>query len=247
MEKIFNFRDMGGIPLADGKRVKSGIFFRASALDDASKNDIAALNAYGIRLIYDFRDGFEKESGKVYKQLNATYVNVPFMIDSARITKMHKSPGLKTLVQLENEDMIVAYRNMPFANESYRTLFRHIQNGDTPLLFHCTAGKDRTGVASAILLLLLGASREAIIADYLLTKKAEKHIIDKMRYRLRFLPFLRKKIVTRMMPVFLAEESFITAALDEIAAKYPTTEAYFSEEFSFTAQDIARMRALYTE
>jgi protein-tyrosine phosphatase len=247
MEKIINIRDLGGIKLENGNVVKSGYFFRSSSLEKATKSDIEKLKGYGLKLIVDFREKFEKGSDKVYKRLGVAYVNMPFMIDSARIMALHKNRNLSTLVQFVDEDMCIAYRNIPFNNPGYKKMFCEIKNGQTPILFHCTVGKDRTGVASAILLKMLGASRESVIEDYIITKKVEDQLIADSRRRFWMLFFMRNYIMKRMMPIFLAKESYIEAALDAIEAKYQTYEAYFLNEFEYTTEDISILREKYTE
>ncbi|MDR0697194.1 MAG: tyrosine-protein phosphatase, partial [Christensenellaceae bacterium] len=242
-----NIRDLGGIELENGSIVKSGYFYRSSSLDKATDHDIEILKSYHLKMIVDFREEFEKGSDKVYKKIGAKYVNVPFMIDSSRIMTLHKKRTLSSLVQFVDEDMCIAYRNIPFNNPGYKKMFDEIKQGSVPILFHCTVGKDRTGVAAAILLKMLGASRDAVIKDYIITKKVEDLLIADSRRRFWMLFFMRGYIMKRMMPIFLAKECFIEATLDTIEAKYPTYEAYFYDQFGYTDSDIATLREKYTE
>ncbi|MDR3185607.1 MAG: tyrosine-protein phosphatase [Christensenellaceae bacterium] len=247
MEKIINFRDLGGIALENGRFVKTGFFFRSSSLDKATKSDICELKSYNFKLIFDFRDKFEKGTDKVYKKVGVTYINRPFMIESARIIKLNKKRTPSSLVQFVDEDMCIAYRNIPFGNASYQDLFSKIKAGTVPVLFHCTVGKDRTGVASAILLKMLGASRQAIIDDYMKTKRVEPNLLAATRRRFWMLFFMRDYIMKRMMPIFLTKELFIEATLDAIENKYSSYEEYFYNEFGYTHDDIATLREKYTE
>ncbi|MDR2267577.1 MAG: tyrosine-protein phosphatase [Christensenellaceae bacterium] len=247
MDRIINIRDIGGVPLENGRCVKRGLFFRSSALDKATQSDIAELKSYNLKLIVDFREEFEKSSNKVYTKLGVEYVNVPFIIDSARIVTLHKKRTPSSLVQFVNEDMCIAYRNIPFSNPGYRTLFTAIKNNTVPVLYHCTVGKDRTGAATGILLKMLGASYEAILEDYMKTRAVEQQLKADARKKFWPLFFMRNYVMKRMEPLFLTEESFIKSTFDAIEAKYPSYDEYFECEFGLTKDDIASMRERYTE
>ncbi|MDR1939778.1 MAG: tyrosine-protein phosphatase [Clostridiales bacterium] len=243
MNKIINFRDLGGIPLKGGKAVKAGCFYRCAELDFADEGDIAALRALNLKSIFDFRDEIEKTAPLVYGRLGAEYKNVPVRAENAKIIKLRKKPDLETLLSLNGGDVCDVYRQLPFDNPSYKEFFEMIRAGKTPILFHCTAGKDRTGVAAALLLTLLGASRDDVIGDYLKTKKAVPQIRAGMLRNVNFL--IRGFIGKRLTPLFEAETAYITAALDAVAQKYDGIEEYFKAEYAYDQSDIDRIRETY--
>ncbi|MDR2046746.1 MAG: tyrosine-protein phosphatase [Clostridiales bacterium] len=243
MENIANFRELGGIPVKGGV-VKSSEFFRAAELDFASPSDAEKINALGVRVVFDFRDESEKTDSSVYGRLDAEYYNVPVRTENAKLIKLRIKPDLKTVLSLNMGDVREIYADLPFCNPSYKKLFGLIKDGATPILFHCTAGKDRTGIAAALLLSLLGAERAEIVRDYMKTREAVPQIREKTLRYVNFL--LRGFLAKRLRPLFDVDESYIHSALDAVFKRYGTVEAYFQAEHGYTDGDIAELRNRYT-
>lgn len=245
MDKIVNIRDLGGLNTLDGRKVKKGLFFRSATLDYATIEDIDFLESLNIKTVFDFRDKSEIIVNNKINKLNIEYYNYPILLDSARICKLHNERTLKNaLIPLEKQDMQIAYRNLPFGNESYYRLFNLIKEGNVPILFHCSVGKDRTGVAAAIILLMLNVERKEIINDYLISRKFEKEIMKFVTRNINIL--FRKKITKCMMPIFLADKSYIETAINEIFLRYNTVEDYFTNEYNISSKDIMDIRQRYT-
>ena len=138
-----------------------------------------------------------------------------------------------------------SYARMPFGNPAYRALFGAIRAGQTPILFHCTAGKDRTGVAAALILKALGVSREDIVEDYLLTNACRTTGQDQFRGMLERagLPAAQAQQVTEIATGVRRES--IESALDAIEEKYPSFEEYLRAEFEIGAAELEDIRARY--
>ena len=133
------------------------------------------------------------------------------------------------------------YKQMPFGNPAYHELFRLLEEHRVPLLFHCTCGKDRTGIAAMLVLLALGVSREDAIADYMLTNVYRKAIIDK---------FMQDKPADQydlLLPVEGVSESMGAGSIDVLLEKYPSYEAYFEAEYGLTTARLAALRDFYLE
>ena len=133
------------------------------------------------------------------------------------------------------------YKQMPFGNPAYHELFRLLEEHRVPLLFHCTCGKDRTGIAAMLVLLALGVSREDAIADYMLTNVYRKAIIDK---------FMQDKPADQydlLLPVEGVSESMGAGSIDVLLEKYPSYEAYFDAEYGLTTARLAALRDFYLE
>ena len=245
MQNIFNFRDLGGTRVQGGRVVKHGVFLRSSSLDDSSPSDIEALQAYKIKIIFDFRDNHWHEMRKQWDKSHICeeYVNVPVAVKSANLIKM-KRLSLRGLKRFDGQDMIECYQNLLVNNESYQRLFALIKEAKTPLLFNCAVGKDRTGVAAAVILYLLGAPREEIIREYCKSDIAVDTIRQKAANRIP--RFVRKYIMKKLEPMFVADPAFISAVvdkMDELGGVYK----YFANEYGYTNEDIERLRELYTE
>lgn len=164
----YNFRDLGGFAAADGKQVALGKLFRADSLGQLTDDDLALLNAIPITTIVDFRTEAEKTRlpdklpGSVKHLLH--YPIQPGGIDP-------REPG----VDFGNDGgygfMLKVSRELVLDKDiaaTYRDFFQHVQQRSRlPLLFHCSAGKDRTGIAAGLILLSLGVDKEQVLADYM--------------------------------------------------------------------------------
>ena len=163
----FNFRDIGGYPAADGRRVRWGVYFRAGRQDRMTAEDLARLEELGISTQIDLRKPEEvREQGAgPLPELGAQYHNIPILPDG----------GTEALSQLVGDTGISGQRYLgylTFGPQPWLKMFELFAQAATkPILLHCTAGKDRTGVSTAFLLSVLGVSRPLIEADYQLTNR----------------------------------------------------------------------------
>ena len=162
-----NFRDLGGQAAGAHRRVRRGLVYRSSQLSHLTDADVAAVQALGIVATIDFRSERERTAQPTPELLKmpGDYLSpkpdTDFVFDgifaAADGTEGAWARAFGTFYTL----MLDAYA------PEFDAMFRAIARGDVPLLIHCSAGKDRTGAASALLLDLLGVDREAIIRDYL--------------------------------------------------------------------------------
>jgi protein-tyrosine phosphatase len=168
-----NFRDLGGYATADGRTVRRGAVFRSAHLGGLTDQDRKALAGVGVRTIVDLRGVAEA-------------AETPHLIEglACRVVGAHIEPGLGEKIRNAVADGTAnPYLMMQFLSDHYRdyprrcapgfrTLFATLSDGEhRPLVFHCTAGKDRTGFASALLLTLLGVPWETVVDDYLRTNE----------------------------------------------------------------------------
>lgn len=164
-EGCFNFRDIGGYPTKEGKKIKKGIYFRTGRQDRMSEKDLAELKNLKISTQIDLRKPEEiLDQGKgPLDDMGADYINIPIIPDG----------GSDQLSRLVGDTGISGKRYLgylEFGPESWLKIFEILANRDRlPVVLHCTAGKDRTGVSTAFLMSILGVSRDVIEADYLLT------------------------------------------------------------------------------
>ena len=175
-----NFRDLGGYATVDDRRVRWGRLYRSGAMSYLTPNDHAALRSRGIRLLCDFRTRREREreavdwDGEGRVRLEWDYdprlVSVRALLTDAGVSVQS---GLST--PIARAAMFELYRQLPTRlAEPYAALFERLAADDLPLVFACSAGKDRTGVAAALVLACLGVPWDAIVADFTLTN----HVVD---------------------------------------------------------------------
>jgi len=164
-----NFRDMGGWSVADGGHVRHGQLFRSEAICMPGVEDARRLEALGIRLVCDLRSGRERETAvSHWARAGAEVLEMDIVADiratADPLAAMRDDPTPAAVERL----MIATNRALPAAcAEHLDRLFGRLADGDHPVVIHCTAGKDRTGFFSAMILHALGVAEDDIMADYL--------------------------------------------------------------------------------
>jgi hypothetical protein len=166
-EGCFNFRDVGGYPAADGRRVGWGRYYRAGRQDRMTEADLARVRELGIRTQIDLRrpDEVAEQGRGPLEDMGAAYHNIAVIPQG----------GTHQLSRLVGDSGISGRRYLgylEFGPDSWLAMFELFAAADnTPIVIHCTAGKDRTGVSTAFLLSVLGVDRALIEADYALTNR----------------------------------------------------------------------------
>lgn len=164
-----NFRDLGGYPGEQGRPVRWRRLFRSDHLAALTPEDARALSALGLARAVDFRGEHERAT-LAYVLPDVAYYPLsiePTVVQRAKemaLSGHTLTPEIAMGLMRDTYRAFVAHNTREFA-----ALFEHLLDNDTPLVFHCTAGKDRTGFAAALILLALGVSREVVMQDYLLT------------------------------------------------------------------------------
>lgn len=240
-----NFRDLGGYETADGRHVKWGVIFRSGELSHLTDADYRRLTALDIRTIYDLRDQSERVSqptvwkgGPVSAFASAKTGVVSATLSSLSDPNIDAARARAALVDF--------YAQVPslYAPE-YRVIVHQLLEGHAPLLLHCTAGKDRSGVASALILAALGVPRATILQDYELTDQLLKPSADppKTEFMRRF-QALSPDVQHAMMS---ADPAYLSAAFQSIDEHYGSLQKYFSTELSIGPGEIKRLQSLYLQ
>jgi protein-tyrosine phosphatase len=237
-----NFRDIGGYRTADGRTVKWGTVFRSGTMTKLTDADFRYLAGKGLKTVVDLRSTSERKKEPVAWTLpGAPQVHQKdYEIDYSMMASLAK-PGLTGAEA--RAVMASFYREVPktFA-EQYRVIFAELLGGDTPLAFNCSAGKDRTGVAAALLLTVLGVPRETVIADYLLSNETFKPVeseADKNDPQMMFFARLPADVRQALMGV---DRSYIEAAFATIDGWPGGAEAYYRDQLGLDAKAIAALR-----
>ncbi|MDE1178206.1 MAG: tyrosine-protein phosphatase [Edaphobacter sp.] len=177
LEGTPNFRDIGGYETADGRFVRWGLFYRSGVLSGLTPADLQYLAQLNIRVVCDFRTKEENDVApeKWVDDPSVQRVSLPIGSDPNRksnnVSLQQLLAGHPTAEQLR-ERMRATYGSFVFSSgDQFATLFRQVNNDHLPLLYHCTAGKDRTGIFSALLLLTLGVPEKTVLEDYALTNQ----------------------------------------------------------------------------
>ncbi len=235
-----NFRDLGGYRTADGRTVKWGLLYRSGQMHDLTPADYATLQRLGIRTVCDFRDTRERTAeptlwpaGQKPKVLSDDYA-----LDMSAM-KIPGDPGTWTHEQVVTAMTATYPKLLEQFNGQYRRMFAELLAGDVPLAFHCTAGKDRTGVAAALLLTALGVPRATIIDDYLLSNQ---HMAPAPAHPTGFWA----KLSPEAARTFAGVDRRYIDAVFAVTDRHPGgTMGYLRDELGLDAARIAKLRALY--
>ncbi len=179
-EGIENVRDLGGLRRFDGRSVKAGRLLRTGRLEKATDRDISRLRDMGLSAIVDFRDGHEVQREPDREVPGAAYHHLPALPDLSKHFKPADDPTY-TAAEVHGDFQRI-YRLLARsteADEAYAGFFRVLLASEgKPVLWHCTQGKDRTGVATLLLLTALGFDEDVIFEDYLLTNEFTQGLLD---------------------------------------------------------------------
>ena len=238
-EGCFNFRDIGGYLNQDGKRVKKGLYFRAGRQDRMSDEDLSQLSDLKISTQIDLRRPDEVlEQGKgPLESMGANYINIAVIPEG----------GSDQLSRLVGDTAISGRRYLgylEFGPTSWLRLFGILADEDNlPVVLHCTAGKDRTGVSTAFLLSVLGVSREVIEADYLLTNLDTERQADFIESTVGYPDGYDRK---KMIAVAGVPEDAMKDFLDGVESKWGSMIEYL-EKIGVTQEQMDMVRNNFLE
>ena len=262
---IVNARDLGGYEVAGGRHVITGKLIRSAHLADATNADIAYLDSLSVALVVDFRQEIEK-NGKTDRDIpGARYLALPIdasgnMAANATEEEKKKMSGKKKF-DVKKVILFAAFNDKAktIAREMYPTLLFNpecqqqfarflrlvVETENGTVLYHCTQGKDRTGIASALLLAALGADRETIVADFDATNQVYEK--DVKKYSRRVWLWGGKEEEIAVVKAFLGAntENFVKA-LDTIDQQYGSLEAYLKGPLGMKDEDFRLLRERYT-
>ena len=232
-----NFRDVGGYPTAGGQRVKRGHVFRSDHLAGLSEADVARLKLLGVGHSLDFRGTAEcKTTPYAIEGIE----RVALSIEPTVIARMQAlvAQGVAPTTEETVDLMRETYRDFVNRNaDTYSRFMKHLLEQPTPQVFHCTAGKDRTGFAAALLLSALGVERTTIEHAYLLTNQLYKR---DARLEGQGHPHVMK-VLWQVQPEFL------NAAFDAVDTQHGGMQNYLHGAIGLSPQELAELRRMLLE
>ena len=230
LEGMLNARDLGGMVGYGGRKIKMGRIIRSDNLSTATERDCEILKEYGLKRVVDFRTDAEIEASPDKEVFGVEYIKNPILKSlTAGITRKEaKKERLLEEILLDFSmelgeggkswlaELYVPLITDPFCQNGYRKFLDILrENRDGAVLYHCSAGKDRVGVGTAIFLSILGVSRDDIIKDYLLTNESYKSVICAAQ-ELGRTRGVDEKILATIEPLSGVDLSYIQAAFDAI-------------------------------
>ena len=234
-----NFRDLGGYIGHQGRSVRWRTLFRADHLAGLTPEGLQQLQALGIQRSADFRGVLEREhDGYAWPELHAHVLSVEPTVVQKALALVHAGG------QLSVEDTVVmmqeTYRCFVRDNaDRFAQLFHLLLEEDSPLVFHCTAGKDRTGWAAALILEALGVARSDIAQDYLLTNQFYQRPAAMASRAALAVPPEILHVLWRVQPAFL------DSAYALVDTQYGGMQTYLSEVLKLDASALRALRERY--
>jgi protein-tyrosine phosphatase len=244
---IANFRDLGGYQASGGKQVKWGVLYRAGTLAHASDSDLRNLQQLHLAALIDFRSAAEKEEepNRLPDPQGFSLVEIPTLDDGnkALVGEIMERIDSGNFDDFDpNYSMTQA--NRQFASEftpQFRRFIHTVLDADgAPVLWHCSAGKDRTGFAAAILLRILGVPPEVVMQDYMASRE---HALEARKSQLLLLRVFKGREAADKLTIMMGvEEAWLAAAFAEIDSQWGDFDNYVRLGLELNATDIERLR-----
>jgi protein-tyrosine phosphatase len=242
LQGAVNFRDLGGYRTIDGRCVKWGKIFRSDHLSGLTDRDLVFLQHLKIRCVCDFRTLTEarKRPDRFPEDRSGKYIHLP--IDHLKFdpTALFKKLKKGDTSWLTREFLVEGYiLNIEGSAAVWGEVFRRLVEPDSmPLVFHCTGGKDRTGICAALILLTLGVSEKQVVYDHGLSNIFIADVANKIYSQFETLGINRRRIA----PYFSAPRYCIEALLAHLRKKYGSAANYLKSKAGVTEALLRRIR-----
>lgn len=241
-----NIRDLGGIKTSDGKTVKPHMLLRGGVLNKLTDEDLAVLtNEYNLKTVIDLRTDIEAEEkpDRIPQGVKREHI---LIFDDAAAGITHEKGTSKTALLDNLPDMSAMYRMMAtddFTVAQFAKVIKTVLESDGTVLFHCTEGKDRTGLTAFFLLTILGVPFETAFEDYLFTNTVAEKRGRKYKRLVRFIR--SSEIADTVYHAFRAEKEFLQSAVDGINEKYGSMDAFLRDGLLVTDEMREKFRNKY--
>lgn len=251
IQQGFNFRDLGGYQTKDGHQVKMHKVVRSGMLNNLNDHDLQYLIDYGVKVDIDFRSIEEQKSMPDKVPTGVRYLSDPVFPKDA--TKSNEKAALRKKAFLNDpkagyENMLQSYKDIvlsPSAQHAYRVFFDELlanEKDGEAVLFHCTAGKDRTGMGAVYLLSILGVPDDVIRADYL---SSNKHLLLNQQNKQKMYQELGETFLQNIEDLTRVCDEYLDTALDLIKAESGSVVQYLEDKIKVTPAQQAKLKEIY--
>lgn len=258
LKKLFNTRDLGGLPTSDGRHVRHGKLIRSGKLYKIPEETSDALRKLGVSQVIDLRIYTECEEypdtvieGAMYTHLPVLCTATPGITREKSMTRTMALESRRIKKEFGSADnyMIAMYKAVVFSEEpisALKKVMRMIIDNDGCVLWHCSGGKDRAGIVAMLVEALLGVDEKIIVEDFAASAVFQRKRFFWNRFGLVIAPLVPrfKAILFGMMA---AKPKYMTSLLDEIKEKYGSVVGYCKTELGITDDDIRTMKEKYLE
>ncbi len=264
---VKNARQLGGYKTVDGRVVKNGLLLRSAKLANATDEDIERLkNNYNLTEVIDFRDSLEKKNSPEKCIRGIKEIQIPISEETPEylanekavddicdsVDSSNKEELAYTMINLiENynfidEDAYVKIVESSYSQHQYHKFFKELVKGKGAILFHCSGGKDRTGVASVLLLSALGVDQNTILKDFELSNDVNPGIGDYMA-SIVSMKTDDEDIIKKAGIYGGVSTEYMEKALNRINDKYGSMDLYLRNEIGLSKLDLNILKNKYLE
>ena len=246
-----NFRDLGGYPTIDGRSTRWKTLYRSDHLHKLNEIDLRYVEAMRLDKIIDFRSEHERdaEPDRIPLNMDVILVHIPILDVSTEIWRNSRdkflSDNMKNIDPVKfmtNTNIELATRFTPKMRLFLQEL---LSSKGYPVLFHCAAGKDRTGFAAAILLRILGIPMEVVLEDYLVSNQ---YFLASQEMNLKLFRFIKGQKFAEVVKGFLvARPEYLNASFEAIEREHSSFNAYVQNGLGLTERDIEMLKGFYLE
>lgn len=232
-----NFRDLGGYPTQDGHHVKWGHIYRSADVSKLTDADLKTLEAHHLAVDCDLRGPDEVKNGPDRMPAGVAYVNLPAGSENVRLNANYATMNTDSM-------MNATYGRTDHLKAKYKPMFDQLLALDDSkaLMFHCTAGKDRTGIGAALILSALGVDRAIILKDYAATdvywKQGRERIAQMMK---------GGNASAQMAKMLAADPAYLSSFFKAIDQKYGSMDNFLKTEMELTPTKLATLRSKYLQ
>lgn len=238
IKKVTNFRTIGNIKNVDGRILKEGKFYRSAHLHKLKKRSFKTFENLGIKEIIDLRNSKEISQRPDVIPQNVDHKNYSAFEDEGDQLDQAKKLVLKGKVKGSDADqrMLDFYKTYATENpEIIKKIIHEILDSEDPVLYHCTAGKDRTGIITALILTILKFDSATIENDYLLSNNYRKQLVQKRLHLAHNLHFIYPKMDLNVIEkLSWVEKDYLKAVFLEIDKKYGSIDIYIHQNLGIS-------------
>lgn len=249
LNKLINFREFSKITNDSVVKIKPGKLFRSANFDGLSYEMEEYLVDQGVEKVIDLRTVEESKIKKyTLTHESLTYISlpaIPLEKDIYDVFFMDKLDKHSTGNEIRDAAYFVhsTYSKMPFNNEALNFVFEEMRNKGSSLLFHCSSGKDRTGIVTALILKMFGVEEDIIFRDYL---KSNESLVNGLNRYSREMEYNEEQH-DALMWASNVHSHLLEATFKTILDRYDSFEDYFAEEYELSEEDISKIKETYLE
>lgn len=247
--QIRNLRELAGLPTRSGRIVRSGLLFRSADLHKAAQEDLLLLQELGLKRVVDLRTQWEIDASPDRLLPDWELHHIPVIHEETLSRSEHgqlrllemASAGMESVLQQAYRDLLISETG----RRGWKEFFRLLLESDEPILWHCTQGKDRTGMAAALLLHALDVEEELIVQEYLQTNLYAVPVLKQRGGLLQIIvPASLSKGV--QMAMTYAWPSYYEAARQAVQKQYGSWQGYLKEGLGLSEEDLTCLQNRYT-